>query len=90
MRNKPYVAVAAIPAVLLLWWAISLWWRDNAIGALIAGGIAAALLVAAYRIAHADSFSPTKRGNWDSSRSAGVNNWLDAQSAKDDRPSAKP
>lgn len=90
MRNKPYVAVAAVPGALLLCWAVSLWWRDNAIGAIIAGAVAAALFVAAYRIAQANSFSPDKRAKWDSSRSTGVNNWLDAQSAKDDRPATKP
>jgi hypothetical protein len=90
MRNKPYVAVAAVPAALLLWWAVSLWWRDNAIGAVIAGAIAVAMFVAAYRIAQADSFSPTKRSNWNSSRSAEVNRWATAHDEKDDRPAAKP
>ena len=89
MRNKPYVAVAAVPAVLLLCWAISLWWRENGIGALIAGGIAAALFVAAYRIAQADSFSPGKKANWSSMRSGDVADWLDAREGKEDRPAQK-
>ena len=90
MRNKPYVAAAAVPAALLLWWAITLWWNENGIMCLIVGAVSAALFLAAYRISQANSFAPTKSGNWDSSRSAGVNNWLDSQSAKDDRGATKP
>lgn len=90
MRNKPYVAAAGIPALLLLCWAISLWWNENGIMSLIVGAVAAALFVAAYRIAQAGSFSPGAKANWDSTRSADVNNWLDAQSAKDERPTTKP
>jgi hypothetical protein len=89
MRNKPYVAVAAVPAVLLFIWAVSLWWRENGIGALIAGGIAAALFVAAYRIAKADSFAPGKSANWSSMRSAGVADWIDAREAKGDQGASK-
>jgi len=82
MRNKPYAAAAAVPAALLLWWAISLWWNDNAIMALIVAAISAALFVAAYRITQAASFAPSKASNWNSARSGGVNNWLDAQDKK--------
>ena len=89
MRNKPYVAAAGIPALLLLWWAISLWWNENGVMSLIVGAVAAALFVAAWRIAQAAPFSPTKGSNWNSSRSTGVNDWLDAQSDKDERPAAK-
>ena len=89
MRNKPYVAAAAVPAVLLLWWAITLWWNENGIMCLIVGAVSAALFVAAYRISQASSFAPTKTANWSSARSSDVNNWLDAQAAKDDRPAAK-
>ncbi len=90
MRNKPYVAVAAVPAALLLWWAITLWWKENGVMSLVVGAVAAALFVAAYRISQASSFAPAKKGNWDSARSSDVNSWLDAQSAKDDRPATKP
>ena len=90
MRNKPYVAAAAVPAVLLLIWAVTLWWNENGIMTLIVGGCAAALFLAAYRIAQAASFAPGGAAKWDSTRSAGVNNWLDAQSAKDERPASKP
>jgi hypothetical protein len=90
MRNKPYVAAIAVPAVLLLWWAVSLWWNENGIMALIVGACAGALFLGAYRVAQAASFAPTKQSNWNSSRSAGVDNWLDAQAAKDDRPATKP
>ena len=89
MRNKPYVATAAVPAALLLWWAITLWWNENGIMSLIVGAVSAALFVAAYRISQANSFAPTKTGNWNAARSSDVNNWLDAQSAKDDRPATK-
>ena len=89
MRNKPYVAAAAIPGLLLLCWAFSFWWNENGIMALVVGALAAALLFAAYRIAHASSFAPTGQSKWDSTRSAGVNNWLDAQSTKDDQGTAK-
>ena len=89
MRNKHYVAAAAVPAVLLLWWALSLWWKDSAVMALIVGAVAVALGVAAYRISKAASFAPVKQSKWDSSRSAGVNDWLDAQSSKGDPPSTK-
>jgi len=89
MRNKPYVAAIAVPAVLLLWWAISLWWNDNAVMALIPGGLAAALFFGAYRVSQAASFAPSKKSNWNSSRSAGVNNWLDAQADKDERSATK-
>ncbi len=89
MRNKPYVAAAAVPAVLLLWWALSLWWNDNAMMSVIVGAVAAAFGVAAYRISQASSFSPAKKSTWGTARSEGVSGWLDAQSEKDDRPSAK-
>lgn len=84
MRNKPYVAAAGIPALLLLWWAVSLWWNENGIMSLIVGAFAAAMFVATYRIAQAGSFSPGEKSKWDSTRSSGVNTWLDAQSGKDD------
>lgn len=90
MRNKPYVAAAAIPAALLLCWAINLWWNENGIMCLIVGAVSAALFLAAYRISQANSFAPTKTGNWNASSSAGVSNWLDAQSAKEDRGVTKP
>ena len=89
MRNKPYVAAAGVPALLLLWWAIALWRNANGVMALIVGAVAAALFVAAYRIAQAASFSPQAGAKWDSNRSSGVNNWLDAQAAKDDHPTTK-
>ena len=89
MRNKPYVAAAAVPAALLLWWAVSLWWNENGVMALIVGALAAALFVAAYRIAQAESFAPGKKANWSSYRSADVADWLDARDAKDDRPATK-
>ncbi len=89
MRNKPYVAAAAVPGALLLWWAVTLWWNENGIMSLVVGTVAAAFFIAAYRISKANSFSPTKAGNWNSARSADVNTWLDAQSEKDDRPVAK-
>ena len=89
MRNKPYVAAAGIPGLLLLCWAFSFWWNENGILALVVGALAAALLFAAYRIAQAASFAPGEKSKWDSTRSAGVNNWLDAQSAKDDPAAAK-
>ena len=90
MRNKPYVAAAAVPALLLLLWAVNLWWNENGIMTIIVGACAAALFLAAYRISQAASFAPGAASKWDSTRSAGVNNWLDAQSAKDDRPTTKP
>lgn len=89
MRNKPYVAAAGIPALLLLWWAISLWWNENGVMSIVVGALAAALFLAAYRISQAAPFSPGGKSKWDSTRSAGVNNWLDAQAAKGDRPAAK-
>lgn len=89
MRNKPYVAAAGVPALLLLLWAISLWWNENGVMALVVGAVAAALFLAAYRISQAGSFSPQAGSKWNSTRSTGVNNWLDAQAAKDDRPPSK-
>lgn len=89
MRNKPYVAALAVPALLLLIWAFSLWWNENGVMSLIVGGVAAALGFGAYRVAQASSFAPTGKTNWSGARSAGVNTWLDAQDAKDGRPAAK-
>ncbi len=90
MRNKPYVAAAGIPALLLLWWAISLWWNENGIMSIIVGAVAAALFLVAWRVSQAAPFSPDGKSKWNSTRSAGVNNWLDAQSGKDERPATKP
>jgi predicted negative regulator of RcsB-dependent stress response len=90
MRNKPYVAAAGVPAVLLLLWAFSLWWNENGIMSLIVGGLAAALFVAAYRISQAASFAPQKKSNWNASRSEGVTRWLDSQAEDDERPATRP
>jgi hypothetical protein len=62
--------------VLLLFWAISLWWRDYNMLSLLPGGLAAALFWGAYKVAHAQSFAPTTKANWDSSRPEDVNRWL--------------
>ena len=79
MRNKPYVAALAAPAVLLLFWAISLWWRDYNMLSLLPGGLAAALCWWAYKVAHAQSFAPTNQPTWDSNRPEEVNSWLAAR-----------
>ncbi|MGB7160052.1 MAG: hypothetical protein WBD40_18440 [Tepidisphaeraceae bacterium] len=89
MRNKPFVAALAVPGVLLLIWAISLWWNDNNVMSLIPGGLAAALFFAAYRVAHAASFSPDKKPAWDARRSESVQRWADAQSDDSDQPAAR-
>jgi|KBSSwiStaDraftv2_1062776.scaffolds.fasta_scaffold3855231_1 hypothetical protein len=89
MRNKPYVAALAVPAVLLLFWAISLWWRDYNMLSLLPGGLAAALLWWAYKVAHSQSFAPTKQANWDSSRPEGVDRWLANRSDEKEQPVAR-
>jgi hypothetical protein len=89
MRNKPYVAALAVPAVLLLFWAISLWWRDYNVLSLLPGALAAGLFWWSYKVAHAQSFAPTKKSNWDSQRSEGVTQWLSARSDEDEHPVAR-
>ena len=79
MRNKPYVAALTVPAVLLLFWAISLWWRDYSILSRLPGALAAALFWWAYKVAHAQSFAPTNQPTWDSNRPEEVNRWLAAR-----------
>jgi len=86
MRNKPYVLALAVPAALLLIWAIYLWWNDYNVGSLIPGGLAAGLFVAARRVARAESFAPTKKSAWDSSRPEDVNRWLASRADEDESP----
>ena len=86
MRNKPYVAALVIPAVLLLFWALSLWWNENNVASLFPGAAAIALLFAARRVARAESFTPTKQARWDSSRPESVNRWLDSRADEDETP----
>jgi hypothetical protein len=76
MRNKWFVLAIAVPALLLAWWAISLWWHDNGLMAIVPGGLAAALFVGAYRVSQSASFSPSAKSTWGSGRSAGVTRWL--------------
>jgi hypothetical protein len=89
MRNKPYVAALAVPAVLLLFWAISLWWRDYNMLSLLPGGLAAALFVGAYRISQAASFAPEKKSNWSDARSDTVSRWLSAQGDDEEHPATR-
>ena len=89
MRNKPYVAALAVPAVLLLFWAISLWWRDYNVLSLLSGVLAAALFFAAYRVSQAASFAPEKKSNWSDARSEGVSRWLNAQTDDEEHPFAR-
>ena len=86
MRNKPYVAALTVPAVLLLFWAISLWWRDYNVMSLLPGGLAAALFVAASRVSKAASFAPTNQPTWDSSRPEEVNRWLANRGDEEEQP----
>lgn len=86
MRNKPYVAALAVPAALLLFWAILLWWHDYNVLSLLPGALAAALIWGAYKVAHSESFAPTKQANWDSPRPENVNRWLASRSEEDETP----
>jgi hypothetical protein len=79
MRNKWFVIAIAVPALLLAWWAITLWWNDYALFALVPGGLAVGLSVGAYRVSQAASFSPAGKSSWSDSRSAGVTRWLNGR-----------
>ena|SRR5687768_12830588 len=91
MQNKWYVIGLLVPAVLLAWWSVSLAMGDSGMMFLVPGALAAALGVAAYRVAKAASFSPASQARWDTGQTAGMSRWLkhraddaaDAQAAKD-------
>ena len=76
MRNKWYVIGIAVPALVLAYWAIRLALADNMVMALVPGGLAAALLFGAYRVAQAPSFTPAPKSQWGAARTPGVMRWL--------------
>lgn len=77
MRNKWYVIGLLIPALLLVWAAISLLMGGNGMFWLVPAVLAVALGVAAFRVAQAASFTPSAPQRWDADQqSAGMSKWL--------------
>jgi hypothetical protein len=92
MRNKWYVGGIVAAALLLTWGAVhaALGGRGLLLAS-VPAALAAALIVAAVKVAKADSFAPHRAERWDLDDKASVHNWLQERAdghAKSDPKSA--
>ena len=100
MRNKWYVIGLLVPTLLLVWAAVHMARGQAGMLALLPAALAAALAIAAIRVARADSFQPEAPANWDTGQTVGMTKWLkhraddaaaaDAQKAADAQAARRP
>ena len=76
MRNKWYVIGLLVPTLLLVWATIHIARGAGGLLALLPAALAAALAVAAIRVARSDSFAPAGPQRWNTGQTVGMTRWL--------------
>jgi hypothetical protein len=89
VKNKPYVIGLLAPAILLIAWAAKSYLGEGGLLALIPVALGIALIVAAVKVAKADSFAPTKQQRWDTGPKEDVQRWQEKRSAREDAAAAQ-
>jgi hypothetical protein len=88
VKNKPYVLGLLVPAVLLIAWAAKSYLGEGGLLALIPAALGIALIVAAIKVAKADTFAPSKQQRWDTGPKEDVQRWQERRSAREEAAAA--